>query len=414
MLLACVLLLASAGYAQQSALKEAKNGLKVEVPDHQRIAQLLEGAMEDPTTGNLAETWFVAGKNAFQTWQTGWEQLQIGGNPDKVYMSQCILKGFDYFGKTFTMDTVINEKGKVKTKFSKKMVETLSKSEQNFYDAGVFLYEANDLKGAYRAWEIATYLPTMPQLGKSAPKARPDSTLAETYYNMGIFAYQADMKEEALKSFVKSARLGQGEVAYDNALAMASETGNMEAMEEIANEAFQKYGKQTYIGALVNVYIKNSQYDKALDMINKALEANPDNDILYSVKGVLVENRTNDENISAEDAAKASAEAEELYGKAVELNPQNAEARYNYGRIIANKAYKMSEDPATLDMSTNEYNTFKAEQIDPLFIKAAEQLEKAIEIDPESNRQAFSILKNIYYNLNDDDNMKRIQELELK
>lgn len=414
LLMACGLCLASVSFAQESALKEAERGLKVEVPDHSRIASLLEGAMQDPSTANNVKTWFLAGKNAFQTWQTGWELLQQGGIPDKVNMSLSIVKGYDYYVKALPMDTVVNEKGKVKTKYSKEIVKTLSTSSNNFYDAGVFLYEANDLKNAYRAWEIFTLLPQMTQLGKDAPLAPADSILATTYYNMGIFAYQADMKPEAMKSFTKAARLGQGEVAYDNALAMASELGDMAALEEIASEAFNIYGTQNYIYTLVSVYVKNGQYDTAFDIVNKALEANPNNAVLYNVKGVLVENRTNDENITPEEAAAANAEALELYKKSVELDPQSAESRYNYGRVIANQAYKLSEDPATIEMSTNEFNLFKAENIDPLFLQAAEQLEAAISINPEANRQAFSILKNIYYNLGDEENMNRIAELELK
>lgn len=414
LLMACGLCLASVSFAQESALKEAERGLKVEVPDHSRIASLLEGAMQDPTTAENVKTWYLAGKNAFQTWQTGWELLQQGGNPDKVAMSVAVVKGYDYYLKALPMDTVINDKGKVKTKYSKEIVKTISANTNNFYDAGVFLYEANDLKNAYRAWEIFTLLPQMTQLGKDAPVAPADSILATTYYNMGIFAYQADMKPEAMKSFTKAARLGQGEVAYDNALAMASELGDMAALEEIASEAFNIYGTQNYIYTLVSVYVKNGKYDTAFDIVNKALEANPNNAVLYNVKGVLVENRTNDENITPEEAAAANAEALELYKKSVELDPQSAESRYNYGRVIANQAYKLNEDPATLEMSTNEFNLFKAENIDPLFIQAAEQLEAAISINPEANRQAFSILKNIYYNLGDEENMNRIAELELK
>lgn len=412
LLLACGLFIAGASYAQESVLKEAERGLRVEVPDHDKIASMLEGAMRDPSTADHVKTWFLAGKNAFQTWQTGYELLQIGGNPDKVKMSRSIINGYDYFTKALPMDTIYDAKGKVKTKYSKEIVKTLAASPTNFYDAGVFLYEANDLKNAYRAWEIYTLLPNMKSLGKEAPAMPADSVLATTYYNMGIFAYQADMKPEALKSFTAAARLGQGEVAYDNALAMAQELDDMAAMEEIANEAFNKYGKQNYIGALVNVYVKNGQYDKALTMINKALEANPDNAILHNVKGVLVENRTNDESITPEEAAAANAEALEQYGKAVELDPEFAEARYNYGRVIANKAYKTSED--AIDLTTAEYNQLKADTIDPLFKQAAEQLEKAIAINPEANRQAFAILKNIYYNLNDEENMKRIEALELQ
>jgi len=412
LLVACGLLVTGAALAQENVLKEAERGLRVEVPDHAGIATMLQGAMTDPSTANNVKTWYLAGKNAFQTWQTGWEQLQIGGNPDKANMSKSIVNGFDYYCKAFPMDTVVNEKGKIKTKYSKEMAKTIASNANNFYDAGVYLYEAQDLAGAYRAWEIFTLLPTMPQLGKDAPAAPADSTLAQTYYNMGIFAYQAEMKPEALKSFMAAAELGQGEVAYDNALSMASELNDIATMEKIANEGFSKYGKQTYIGALVNVYVKNGEYDKALTMVNKAIAANPDNAVLHNVKGVLVENRTNEEGISAEDAAKANAEALELYAKAVELDPENPDARFNYGRVLANKAYKTSDD--AVNLSNDEYNKLKEDVINPLFVRAAEQLEKSIAINPEANRQAYTILKNIYYNLNDEANMKRISDLELQ
>lgn len=414
LIIACGLLVAGTAAAQESVLKEAERGLKVEVPNHTGIAEMLKGAMQDPTTADNVKTWYLAGKNAFQTWQTGWEQLQIGGDPNKVDMSRAIIDGFDYYKKAFTMDTVITDaaKGKFKAKYSKEMVKTIVGNTNNFYDAGVYLYEAQDLPGAYRAWEIFTILPTMEQLGKDAPAMPADSVMAQTYYNMGIFAYQADMKPEALKSFMNSAKYGMGEVAYDNALAMASELNDIDAMEVIANEGFNKYGKQTYVGSLVNVYVKNGEFEKALNMINKAIEANPGNSVLHNVKGVLIENRTNDENISAEEAAKANEEATALYKEATELDPENPDAHFNYGRMLANKAYKTSDDAG--DLSNAEYNKLKEEVINPLFKQAAAELEKAIALNKDTNRQAFTILKNIYYNLNDEENMKRIADLELE
>ncbi|MDE7334707.1 MAG: hypothetical protein K2N10_00150, partial [Muribaculaceae bacterium] len=265
---------------------------------------------------------------------------------------------------------------------------------------------------AYRAWEIFTLLPDLACLGKDAPAAIPDSTLSQTYYNMGIFAFQADMKPEALKAFMKAADHGQGEVAYDNALAMAAELEDLDAMEKIANDGFNKYGKQNYIGTLVSIYVKKGDYNKALEIINNAIAQNPQNSVLHNVKGVLIESTTGNEGMSAEEIAKANEEAAALYKQAVELDGENAEARYNYGRLLANKAYKLSDD--AVDLSNQEYDALVQNQINPLFKAAAEQLEKSIAINPEANRQAFTILKNIYYNLKDDVNMNRIADLELQ
>lgn len=412
LLLACGMCIAGSAFAQESVLKEADRMLKVEVPDHAKIASMLKGAMADPSTAENVKTWYLAGKNGVQTWQTGYEQFQIGNKPDVANMSRALIEGYGYLMKALPMDTVVDPKGKVKTKYSKDIIKLISTNSKSFYDAGVFLYESNDLAGAYHAWEIYSELPTMACLGKSAPVADNDSVQGATYYNMGIFAYQAGMKPEAMNAFLKSARLGHGDVAYDNALAMASELGDRAMIQEIGNEAFARYGKQSYIAELVNLYIREKEYDNALSMINKAISGNPDNAILYNVKGVLVENQVNDENISPEAAEAANAEATELYKKATELDANNAEAHYNYGRMIANKAYKMSDD--AYELSTSDYNKLREETLLPMFKQAAEELERCIAIDKEANRQAFTILKNLYYNMGDEANMERVSQLELE
>ena len=386
LLLACGLLISGAAVAQEQVLKEAERMLKVEVPDHGKVATMLKGAMADPSTANNVKTWFLAGKNGFQTWQTGYEQYMQGANPDKVNMSRALVEGYSYLMKALPMDTIVDDKGKVKTKYSKEIVKLISSSPSSFHDAGVFLYESNDMAGAYHAWEIYQELPTLAFLGKAAPAFDPDSVRAADLYNMGIFAYQADMKPEAMSAFLRAGRLGHGEVAYDNALAMASAIGDPEMIAEVANEGFSKYGKQAYIAELINLYIRNKEYDKAMEMLDRSLAATPNNAVLLYSKGVL-------------------------YKQASEADPNNAEAHFHYGRMLANRAYTMS-DNAT-DLSVSEYNDLKKNTLDPLFRQAAGELEKCIELDKEANRQAFSILKNIYYNLNDEANMNRIAELEL-
>lgn len=413
LLLACGLMISGAAFAQEQVLKEAERALKVEVPDHGKIANMLKGAMADPTTANNVKTWFLAGKNGFQTWQTGYEQYMQGAQLDnaaKANMSRALVEGYSFLLKALPMDTVIDAKGKVKTKYSKDIVKMISSNSGAFHDAGVFLYESNDLAGAYHAWEIYQELPTLAVLGKSAPAFDVDSVRAQDYYNMGIFALQAEMKPESMKSFLNSARLGYGDVAYDNALALASEIKDRDMIVEIANEAFAKYGKQNYIAALINLFIQDKEYDKALQMLNTAIDGNPNSAVLYNAKGILVEDQVNNEGVTPEVVEAANAEALELYKKASEVEPNNAEAHYHYGRMLANKAYTMS-DNAT-DLSVAEYNNLKKETLDPIFRQAAGELEKCIAIDKEANRQAFSILKNIYYNLNDEANMNRITDLE--
>ncbi len=154
LLLACGLVISGAAFAQEQVLKEAERMLKVEVPDHDKVASMLQGAMSDPATASNVKTWYLAGKNGFQTWQTGYEQYMQGNQPDKQKMSKALVDGYSYLLKALPMDTIVDPKGKVKTKYSKDIVKMIAGNASAFHDAGVFLYESNDMGGAYRAWEI--------------------------------------------------------------------------------------------------------------------------------------------------------------------------------------------------------------------------------------------------------------------
>lgn len=62
-------------------------------------------------------------------------------------------------------------------------------------------------------------------------------------------------------------------------------------------------------------------------------------------------------------------------------------------------------------MTQAEYNKIKEEQIFPLFREASTYFEKAYELDSENMGDALRYLRNIYYNLNDEANLKRVEAL---
>jgi tetratricopeptide (TPR) repeat protein len=69
-------------------------------------------------------------------------------------------------------------------------------------------------------------------------------------------------------------------------------------------------------------------------------------------------------------------------------------------------------DDQSQSLSTQEYNKVRFEQINPLYKEAIPYLEKALELDPENAHNALAPLRSIYYTLNDDANLKRIEELQ--
>ena len=77
---------------------------------------------------------------------------------------------------------------------------------------------------------------------------------------------------------------------------------------------------------------------------------------------------------------------------------------------LCEKAYAISD--GAKDATQAEYLKLREEQIDPLFREAASHLEEAYKLD-ENQRDALRYLRNIYYNLNDEENLKRIELLQL-
>lgn len=67
-------------------------------------------------------------------------------------------------------------------------------------------------------------------------------------------------------------------------------------------------------------------------------------------------------------------------------------------------------DEASSSLNQTEYNKVRDEKIDPLLKEAAPYLEKALK-DDNTFDDARRLLRSLYYSLNDDENLKRIEAM---
>lgn len=387
--------------AQTSLVKEVERGMKSSIGDYPKLVEQLKPAMTNPETKDQAYTWFVAGKGGFDFFDNQQAMMQIGKDVNKKNIGQAIVDGYGYLITALPLDTVVNEKGKVKTKYSKDILKLISSHYADFNNAGVYLWEAQDYKGAYNAWELLFTIPQNPLLGENAPAAYPDSTLCDIAYNQALAAWQFEDFNAALKAFDKSIKYGYNKKnVYDYAISVAYQLQDNAKMAYYASLAYPLYGAEDsrYIGYMINDKIQNKQFDEAQAMLEKYIADDPDNGQLYYVLGVLYENK--------EDKATAL----QQYKKAVELDPNNAQAYLQLGRMTYVLAGQKDEEANTL--STAEYNKAREEVIDPILREAASYLEKAYELDPENMHDALANLRSIYYNLNDAANLERVEKLQ--
>jgi len=157
--------------------------------------------------------------------------------------------------------------------------------------------------------------------------------------------------------------------------------------------------------AEADLYYNMGDMKKYNDIMSSIAEKNPTDPVVFYNLGVSAE--------KLEDFDKAKA----YYLKAIELDPEMANAYNNIASIILAKDRVLTEEMNKLGMSpddTKKYEKLKAEKV-KILKEAIPYLSKTIELD-SSNTNAMKYLKSIYYQVGEnekaDEMDKLIQETE--
>lgn len=396
--LGIVALLGLGAVAQEAVVKEAERAMKKEA-SLTEVVKIITPAFSDPSTSNQAATYYIPGKTAFNEYDKLLIKLQLGQLDDKGRKQriESILEGYDYFVKALPLDSVVDAKGKVKPKYSKDIVNTVAGHYPDFYQLGIeATNDFRDYANAYKCWEIYTSIPTNPVYAKVLQKevVPNDTILSEVMFNMGIVAYNMEDFPASLQAFKNAIKKGYNkQQVYDFAIAVASQMGNDDEVVALAGEAFPLYGQENpdYIGIIINNYINKGQYAQAVKSIDDALKTDPDNSQYYVIKGILMETE------------EVGGDAKAMYEKAVSLDPANAKALFNLGRMYYNEALKIYDGAPTDNAGFMRVfeNDFK-----PVMVKSVDLFERSTDVSADDDdSEALKLLENAYYLLNDETNM---------
>lgn len=390
--------------AQMSLVKDAKKSFKPG-GDYNAFVEMITPAFTNPETAQLAETWFTAGEAGFDNYDYYMSQLRAGGGYDAQAMGSSLVKGYELIMQALPFDSIPNEKGKVKPKYSKDIAKLVSSHHDAFNTAGALLWEAQDYPGAYEAWGIYLNIPNDQRLGKGRPAALPDSVVAMTNYNRGLAAFQARNYQDALDAFDMAIAYNYDDPQiYEFAAEMARQLNLPERQLELAQKGYAATGDPKYMRVLVNYYIDKNDFAKATELLDNAIASTPDSPeaaMLYVLRGSILE-------YTDEEAQTGNGPVVEYYKKAIELNPEYGAGYYNYGRTLFNKAATL--DQAIGNVSEAEYAKFVNETRNPILLEAAKYLEKGYTLD-NSFSQALNLLQQIYYQVGDEENLERVKGL---
>lgn len=400
-----ILAMAFTANAQNSNVDEAKkviSGLSLTVDSYNKAFNKLKPALTNDETRNKAETWALANRIKIEQYDKYMDNRRVGKKIDVKAMGHTLLDAYDYSLIALKLDTihVLDNKGqpvidkktkrpKVRTKYSKDVVNRLVDHHDSYRMAGSELYNIKDWEGAYQAWDDYCLLAAR----TDDPRwVKPDSVLAEVRYYQGIAAWQKGDTIDAVRLFSMARHLGDDrKEAYDYALVCLSDLGNEAEVVKLAWEAFVKFGTRDpqYIRILINDFINREDYSGANDLIDDALEASPDDDELLNLKGLVVE--------SKEDIY----EAFPYYQRCIELNDSNASGLFNVGRFFYNKAMETRQN-------SHLYGKKLADLVNPIYREALPYLEKSYAINPR-NEDVKNALRDIYYKLGEAEKLQAIE-----
>lgn len=384
--------------AQTDLVKEVERAVKSGNFDYSEVKAKIDEMTQNAESKDNVKTWMVAGQAAFANYDALFLKVQMGQEVDKKAIGNSMIDGYNYMMAALPLDTVVDAKGKVKAKESKKILKTVAENYSHFNNAGIFLWEAQDYAGAYKAWDIYTTLPEDPRMAQTGLKADADTIVAQIIFNKALAAWQVDQLDNALVAFEQAKTKGYTKKnLYDYAIAVASQANKLNVAAQYAKEAYPVYGGEdpVYLQVIVNDFLEKKEYANAIEYINGLLEKDSQNANLVDLQGVCLEN-----NGKQDEAIVA-------YKKAIEIDPYLALARLHLGNILYNKAYTIDNDASALPQA--QYDKIRAEQTEPLLREAAVQLEEAYKLDEVNMRDAVKNLKNIYYILGDEENLKRVE-----
>ena len=381
---------ASASFAQKKVVNEAQSIAKGSNADFGEARTLIKGALENPETKDDAKTWYVAGFIEDQQFNAERAKQILGEQPNEPVMYEALYGILPYFQKAYELDQLPNEKGKVKPKYTKDIKSILSANHVYLFNGGAYYFDKQEYKKAYDFFNQYVEISELPMF-EGTQTAEKDSTFMTVQFYAAAAASLAKDSRLAISALerAKNTPYRQYDVyqylCYEYGEARTAQDSVM--LEKTFEEGMQVFPDSAFfLNNLINTYIYSNRNEKALEMLNVAIQKNPNDANLYNVMGRVYET-----------GLKDYANAEKNFQIALEKDPNLTDALSNIGRIYYNQGVnKLSEANMINDSKKYQEELGMAKD---LFKKALPYYKKAHEAEPEKMDNMIA-LRGIYYNLN--------------
>lgn len=395
-ILTLALCLAAAGtMSAQKAVVDQAAKLSGKIDKIGDARTLIGQAAANPETSADARTYYVAGKIEFDAFDEAIKKRAINPNDPAVNMMDMgneIVNGYNWFVKALSFDSIPNDKGQIKPRFSKDIVAKLNGHHNDYYSYGGEMYNNKHFyPEAYNSFIIYGDMPSQPWAAKEV-QAVPDSITSLAYYYAGIAAFSGNELNAALKAFGKARNKGINdpqsyvyEIACWQNLMQRDSTLNeagKAAIENIARQGYDTFGVSNplFINNLTQALVDDNRSQEAIDLISNQINVTPDQAFLYGLRAWV-----NDHNNNSEAAVEDYRKVASMPTADVENLVRSARRIFAAGQNLWNNIEGYQPE-ARKNVKENYFNEAKS------------IANRVLEMDP-GNPSAESVIENVDYML---------------
>lgn len=260
--------------------------------------------------------------------------------------------------------------------------------DNDFRSLGEEHYKRGEYEASLNAFEHALLI------GKSELLSTKSDT--NLIYNTAMAAYECKNWEKAIKYLTGLHEAGYS-VSASLLLAISySESGDGLHGEEVLIQGLELYHyEDTIVMYLVNQMVGTEKKESAIDILNRAIEAKPENFRFYWARGLVYQELNNNE------------EAIKSFQIAIESSPRSAELYYHIGICYYNMGIDLRE--LALQITENDRYLEVRKQYLEKFREAVKWMEQSYELNP-NNQETLSTLYNLYDQLQMNEKQESLEQ----
>lgn len=388
---------AQENYNPKRTLKEVKAQLKAE--KYQQAEDILNKAMNEHKEAKSKPEFHYLRLQALRGLATAENRnMFLNTRPDTAKYFTYINRIYEYGFSCDSLDRLPNEKGKVRPSYTSSIVNMLAAYRNNIKSGGKYYYKKNKYDDAYRFFDL--YLSTLhhPLITAAKDYKVDDDTLSIA--RLAVFSAYNAAKHPNVMKYLPMAMKDTVDYAL---LCQIGSTSLMTMKDTIQALDYLHKGweadplQEFFYVHLIDYHVEHEEYSKAIDIIDKQLEVEPQKRLLWFVKGKC------EQCIDSVDLAI------ECYQKAIECQPDDALSYSSIGGIYIDKAREVY-DISNFQPGTSAFTRVKKQQ-SQIYEKAKSALENARKYAPNDETLWHDGLMEAYFKLNLGKELKELETL---